>query len=79
MLGNDFCLPIRVASVLAGAGALLLCLVVLDLARALGSRLWLLASPRAARQARFRAALTAYQARARKQVRRKSEPARPGA
>lgn len=79
LLMNDFRLPIMVASVLAGAGTLLLCLAALDLARALGRRLWLLASPRAARQARFRAALAGYQARARKRVRRKSEPARPGA
>jgi len=79
MLGNDFRLPVMAVAVLAGAGGLLLCLVMLDLARVLGNRLWLLASPSAARQARFRAALAAYQARARKRVRRKSEPARPGA
>ena len=66
LLMNDFRLPIMIASVLAGAGTLLLCLMSLELARVLGNRLWLLASPRAARQARFRAALVAYQARARK-------------
>ncbi len=75
MLGNDFCLPVMAVAVLARAGALLLCVTALDPAGALGNRLLLLASPRAARQARFRAAIVSYQASARKQVWRKSEPA----
>ena len=68
----DLRLLIALTAALAGVGALLLALAALDLASALGRRLWLLASPRAARQARIRAALAAYQARAHKGVRRKA-------
>jgi len=70
MWACDIRLPIALAAALTGSGALLLCLLALDLARALGLRLWLLASPRAARQARFRAALAAYRSRTGKWGRR---------
>ncbi|OQA39252.1 MAG: hypothetical protein BWY52_03137 [Chloroflexi bacterium ADurb.Bin325] len=70
MAASDlYLLPIA-AAVLAGMGTLLLCLVALDLARAAGNRLWLLVSPRAARQMRFRAALAAYQLRGGKRARK---------
>lgn len=57
---NDFRLFGMLTASLAGVGALLLGLAAVDLASALGRRLWLLASPRAARQARWQAALAAY-------------------
>ena len=71
MLASDFRLFEILVATLAGAGALLLCLAAVDLASALCVRLWLLASPRAARQARFQAALAAYRSRTRRLVRRK--------
>ena len=70
MLVSDFRVLNALTASLAGAGALLLCLAALDLASALCRYLWLLASPGAAREARFQAALTAYRGRARKRVRR---------
>jgi len=69
LLVSDFRILVAVTAILAGAGTLLLCLAVADLARALCKCLWLLASPGAARQARFRAALVGYRGRARKRVR----------
>ncbi len=55
---------------LAGLAALLLCLAAVDLARALCTRLWLLASPGAARRAHFRAALAAYRVSSAKRARK---------
>lgn len=71
MLTHDLRIWIAVAVILAGVAALLLCLAAVDLASVLCKHLWLLASPRAARQARFRAVLAAYQGRAQKGMRRK--------
>lgn len=68
----DLRLLIALSAALAGVGALLLALAALDLASALGYRLWLLASPRAAQHARVRAALALYQDRACRRVRRKT-------
>lgn len=70
MLLPDLRVLTALAAVLAGGGALLLCLAAVDLASALCKCLWLLASPGAARRARFHAALAAYRGRARKRVRR---------
>ncbi len=61
MLGDDLRLLIAVVVAMAGLGAFLLCSVVLDLIGTAVLHLWLSASPGAARQARFRAALAAYQ------------------
>lgn len=61
MLTNEFHLLAALTAVLTGLGTFLLCLVVQDLIGAVVLCLWLSASPRAARQARFRAALAAYQ------------------
>lgn len=66
----DFRMLVALTAILAGAGTLLLCPAAVDLASALCTRLWLLASPDAAREARFQAALAAYRGRARKRVRR---------
>ena len=61
MLTNEFHLLAALTAVLTGLGIFLLCLVALDLIGAAALRLWLSVSPGAARQARFRAALAAYQ------------------
>lgn len=70
MLVSDFRILNALTAILTGAGALLLGLAALDLASARCVRLWLLASPQAARQARFGAALAAYRGRPQKPVRR---------
>lgn len=72
MLINDLRVPIALAAAMTGLGVFLLSLVGLDLIRAAAHRMWLLASPAAAQQARFRAALAAYQGRAQKEMRRKT-------
>ena len=61
MLAHDLNLLTVLTALLAGIGALLLCLAAVDVARAMCMHLWRLASPGAARQARFRTALAAYQ------------------
>ena len=61
MLTNELGLLAVLTAVLTGLGIFLLCLVVQDLIGAAVRTLWLSASPGAARQARFRAALAAYQ------------------
>lgn len=67
----DFRMLVALTAILVGVGTLLLCLAAVDLARALCIRLWLLASPGAARQARFRDAVAAYRSHTRRLVRRK--------
>ncbi len=68
----DFRVLIALTVILTGVAALLLCLAAVDLASVLCKHLWLLVSPRAARQARFRAAIAAYQGCAQKGMRRKT-------
>lgn len=67
---SDYRILVALTAILAGVGTLLLCLVAVDLARALCTRLWPLASPGAARQQRFRAAVAAYRSHTRKWGRR---------
>lgn len=70
MLAHDLRVLIALTAVLAGGGTLLLCLAAVDLASAMCRDLWLLASPGAAHQARFRAAVAAYRNRVGERVRR---------
>lgn len=70
MLVSDFRMLVALTAILVGAGTLLLCLAAVDLGSATLVHLWLLVSPTAARQARFRAALAAYRGRDRKRGRR---------
>lgn len=71
MLANDLRSLIAFAAVMMALSAFFLCLVVLDLIGTAVLRLWLSASPGAARQARFRAALMAYRSRNRKHGRKR--------
>ena len=66
MVLPEWRLELIMPAALAGLGTLLLCLVALDLAGAFIVRLWLRASLRAARQARFHAGMAAYRGRTRK-------------
>jgi len=70
VLTNEFHLLTTLVVVLTGLGAFMLCLAALNLIGAATWRLWLSASPGAARQARFRAALVAYQSSFAKRGRR---------
>jgi hypothetical protein len=61
VLTNEFHLLAALTAVLTGLGIFLLCLVVQDLIGAAALRVWQAVSPGAARQARFRATMAAYQ------------------
>jgi len=70
MATNEFHLLVALTAILMGLGVFWLSLAASDLIGTAVRRLWLAASPAAARQARFRAALAAYRGRSRKRVRR---------
>jgi hypothetical protein len=61
VLSNELDLLVALTAALTGLGSFLLCLVALDLIGAVVIGWWLSMSPGAARQARLRAALAAYQ------------------
>lgn len=67
---DDLRMLIGLTALLIGVGVLLLCLVIADLISALFIHLWLLASPVAARRARFHAALAAHRDYVQKPLRR---------
>lgn len=67
---DDLRVLIGLTALLIGVGVLLLCLAIADLISALCMRLWLLASPAAARRARFHAVLAACRDYVQKPLRR---------